>query len=134
LLRVFGAKVSSTCNIYPGAEIWAPWNIQIGEVVGIADRAVLYSQARIEIADHVTISQEAYLCTGSHDYNSPQFTLWTAPIIIGRNSWVAARAFVHPGVCIGQNAVIGACAVVTRDVADGAIVAGNPAKVIRIRK
>lgn len=133
LLRLFGAKVSSTAHIYPRVIIWAPWNLEIGELVGVADDVVLYTQARITLADHVTVSQEAFLCTGSHDYSVPQFPLWTAPITIKQNAWVAARAFIHPGVLVGENAVVGACAVVTRNVPAGAVVAGNPASVVKYR-
>jgi putative colanic acid biosynthesis acetyltransferase WcaF len=130
LLRTFGAKIAGSARVYPGAKIWAPWNLVIGESVGVADGATLYSQDVITLGDYVTVSQEAYLCTGSHDYNQLSMPLWTAPISVGRNSWVAARAFVHPGVNVGDDAVVGACAVVTKDVAPRAIVAGNPARVV----
>ncbi len=133
LLRVFGAKVSGTAHIYPAARIWAPWNLEVGEVVGVADGVVVYNQGKIILEDYVTISQEAFLCTGSHDYTRPNLPLWTAPITVRKNAWVAARAFIHPGVTIGRDAVVGACAVVTRDVGDGCIVAGNPATVIKRR-
>lgn len=133
LLRLFGASVSSTAHIYPGARIWAPWNLRIGLLVGIADDAVLYSQGEIVLEDYVTVSQEAYLCTGSHDYRVDGFPLWTARIHIKRNAWVAARAFIHPGVSVGEHAIVGACAVVTKNVPDGAVVSGNPAIIIRIR-
>jgi putative colanic acid biosynthesis acetyltransferase WcaF len=55
------------------------------------------------------------------------------PIIIKDQSWVAARAFVGPGVTIGEGAVVGACAVVTKDVEPWTVVAGNPAKFIKNR-
>lgn len=133
LLRLFGAKISGTAHVYPCAVIWAPWNLEIGESVGIADDAVLYSQDKITLEDCVTVSQEAYLCTGSHDYRRDGFPLWTAKIWVKRNAWVAARAFIHPGVTVGENAVVGACAVVTRDVPPGAIMAGNPAVAVKFR-
>jgi putative colanic acid biosynthesis acetyltransferase WcaF len=133
LLRMFGANVAATAKIYPGVKIWAPWNLRIGEVVGIADGVTLYSQAAIILEDHVTVSQEAYLCTGSHDYRSASFPLWTAPIHVKRNVWIAARAFIHPGTTISEDAVVGACAVVTDDVPAGAIVSGNPAVIRKFR-
>jgi putative colanic acid biosynthesis acetyltransferase WcaF len=133
LLRGFGAKISTTAHIYPRVVIWAPWNLEIGELVGVADGANLYSQAKIILEDYVTVSQESYLCTGSHDYRKTDFPLWTAPIRIKRNAWVAARAFIHPGVTVGENAVVGACAVVTHDIPDRAIAAGNPAVIIKFQ-
>lgn len=133
LLRVFGAAVGPGSRIYPGVKIWAPWNLKIGRVVGVADGATLYSQGEIILEDYVTISQEAYICTGTHDYRIANFPLVTKPVIVRRNAWVAARAFVHPGVTIGAGAVVGACAVVTKDVLANEIVAGNPAKVVKLK-
>lgn len=61
------------------------------------------------------ISQGTHICAGTHDYESTGFPLVTAPIQIGDYAWVAAEAFVHPGVTIGEGAVIGARSVVTKD-------------------
>jgi putative colanic acid biosynthesis acetyltransferase WcaF len=131
VLRAFGAEIDHTARIYPGARIWAPWNLSVGKMVGVGDGADLYSQGRIRLDDFAVISQEACLCTATHDYRRPEFPLVTAPIVVGRRAWVAARAFVHPGVTIGEQSVVGACAVVISDVAPFTIVAGNPARVIK---
>lgn len=133
ILRSFGAKVGSGVHVYPNVRIWAPWNLELGNSVGVADGVELYTQGKIVLGNRVTVSQQAYLCTGSHDYQKDGFPLWTAPIQVGENSWIAARAFIHPGVTIGANAIVGACAVVTRDVPAGTIVAGNPAKFVKTR-
>jgi len=93
----------------------------------LGDRAHAYSLDKIEIHENATVAQEAYLCTGTHDFYSPALPLLTAPITVRAGAFVGARAFVLPGVTIGEGAVIGACGVVPKDVSAGHIVAGNPA-------
>lgn len=80
------------------------------------------------------ISQGAYLCAGTHDYNSPDFTLVVRPIDIGERAWICARAIVGPGVTVGAYAVLGAGSVTFSDLAPGMVYAGNPAKAIKQRK
>jgi putative colanic acid biosynthesis acetyltransferase WcaF len=87
----------------------------------------------IEIGPRATIAQEAYLSTGTHDFARPEIPLVTAKIIIGEDAFIGARAFVMPGVAIGPRSVIGACSVVTKDVASDVIAAGNPCKVLGMR-
>jgi putative colanic acid biosynthesis acetyltransferase WcaF len=80
------------------------------------------------------VSQYAFLCCASHDISSPIMDLTHRPITIGPQSWVAARAFVGPGVVVGEGAVVGACAVVMKDVPPWTVVAGNPARTIGMRE
>lgn len=133
LLRLFGAKVGRGAHVYAGAKIWAPWNVDIGEETGVADGATLYSQGKITLGRRVVISQGAHLCAGTHDYEKPGFPLVTAPITVGDEAWIAAEAFVHPGVTIGEGAVIGARAVVTRSQPAWMVCAGNPARPLKPR-
>ena len=77
-----------------------------------------------------TIAQEAYLCTGTHNFKDPSLQLITKPITIGKNSSIGARAMILPGVSIGSRAIVGAMSVVIKDVPDYQTVAGNPAKKI----
>jgi putative colanic acid biosynthesis acetyltransferase WcaF len=81
----------------------------------------------------VTVSQYAFLCTATHDYEDPDFSLIMKPIDVGDYAWIGARAFVGPGVSIGEGAVVGATASVYRDVPEWTVVGGNPAKVIKQR-
>lgn len=134
VLRCFGAKLGRACHIYSAAEIWAPWNLVCGDEVGVADGAILYNQAEIRLGNGVVISQRAHLCTGTHDYNSRGFELAARPITIGRDAWICAEAFVHPGVTIGQGAVIGARAVVTRDMPEWTVCAGHPCAPLKARE
>ena len=93
----------------------------------------MYNKDLIVIGDDSVISQGTYLCTASHDISSKMLPLNTAPIIIGKNVWVAADAFVGMGVTIGEGAVVGARAAVFKDVEPWTVVGGNPAKFIKNR-
>lgn len=127
LLRLFGATVGPGCHVYPGARIWAPWNVRLGRNVGIADGAILYSMDVMEIGDFAVISQGAHLCGGTHDYNSATFQLIVKPIRIGSYAWVCAEAFVHPGVCVAEGVVLGARAVAAKDLAEPwSVYSGHP--------
>ena len=134
LLTLFGARIAKGCHIYPGVRIWAPWNLTCGEECGVGDGAILYSQAQITLGRRVVISQGAHLCTGTHDYESEGFELFAKPITIGDHAWLAAECFVHPGVTVGEGAVVGARSVVTCDVPAWMVCAGHPCKPIKGRK
>ncbi|MCD0486857.1 WcaF family extracellular polysaccharide biosynthesis acetyltransferase [Pedobacter sp. MC2016-14] len=133
LLRLFGANVGNGVHVYPGVKIWAPWNLELHDECGIGSGANLYSQGKITIGRRAVVSQGAYLCAGTHDYTKQGFPLLTAPITIGEQVWIAAEAFVHPGVTIGDGAVIGARSVVIRDMPSWMVCAGNPAKPLKER-
>ncbi|MEM6691382.1 MAG: putative colanic acid biosynthesis acetyltransferase [Planctomycetota bacterium] len=134
LLRCFGAKVGKGVRVYPGVRIWAPWNLDLRDQAGIASGAILYSQGLITIGKRSVISQGAHLCAGTHDFDSPGFPLVTKPIAVGDEAWIAAEAFVHPGVTIGKGCVVGARSVVVKDLPSWAICSGFPAKVLRERR
>jgi putative colanic acid biosynthesis acetyltransferase WcaF len=89
-----------------------------------------YCVDQVVLGDDAVISQRAFLCTATHDYREPGFRLMTGPVIIGENAWVGAEAYIGPGVTFGSGAVAGARAVVVRDVPPGAVVVGNPARLI----
>jgi putative colanic acid biosynthesis acetyltransferase WcaF len=133
LLRSFGAKIGKGANVLPSCKVWAPWNLTMGDFSCLSEDVDCYSVDAITIGDHVVISQGSFLCCASHDISSPIMALTSKPVVIGDNAWVAARAFVAPGVNLGEGSVVGACAVVTEDVAPWSVVGGNPAKFIKKR-
>ncbi len=133
LLRCFGAKVGKGVHVYPGVTIWAPWNLELHDECGIGSGAILYSQGKITIGKRTTISQGSHICAGTHDYTISGFPLVTAPITILDNAWVAAEAFIHPGVTIGEGTVIGARSVVTKDMPAWMVCAGHPCKPLKER-
>ena len=87
-----------------------------------------YNVATVSIDQDAIVSQRAHLCTASHDFDDPGFALIAAPIQVEANAWVCAEAFIGPGVTVERGAVVGARSVVTRDVAEMVVVAGNPAR------
>ena len=108
LLRLFGAKVGKQVVIRPSARFHYPWKIAIGDYSWIGSGVELYSLDEIHIGEHCVISQNSYLCTGSHNVSDPAFGLLTAPITLENGVWVATDCFVGPGVVIGANSVVGA--------------------------
>ena len=133
LLRAFGAKVGRGVHVYPKVKIWAPWNLELADECGIANGAILYSMGKIKLGKRVVLSQGAHLCAGTHDYTKQGFPLVTMPIQIGDYAWVAAEAFVHPGVTLGEGCVIGARSVVTKNMPEWTVCAGNPCQPIKKR-
>jgi putative colanic acid biosynthesis acetyltransferase WcaF len=133
LLRLFGARIGPNARISPTVRIWAPWNLSVGQDASVAYDADLYCVAPIEIGDYATVSQYAHLCAATHDITDPHMRLVSAPIRIESQAWVCAGAFVGPGCTIHEGAVVGARAVVTRDVSEWTVVAGNPAMFVKRR-
>lgn len=133
LLRAFGAKVGNGSRISPSARIWAPWNLVMGDYSVLAEGVDCYSMDKIVIGSKVAVSQRSYLCTGSHDIDSLRRPLITKPIVIQDHVWICAESFVGPGVSIGEGAVVGARAVVVRDIPAWSVVGGNPARYIKKR-
>jgi len=113
--------------------VWAPWNLTMHAGACLAERVDCYCVDRVEVGENATVSIRSFLCTASHDIRDPGRALVTAPISIGSDAFVFAEAFIGPNVTIGQGAVLGARAVVVRDVAAWTVVAGNPARPVAQR-
>lgn len=133
LLRLFGAKIAKTANIYTSAKVFMPWNLEMKDHACLASGVDCYNAAPIIIGVDATVSQRAYLCTASHNISSSRHEQIEKPIIIKDRAWVAAEAFVGPGVTIGEGAVVGARAAVFKDVEPWTVVGGNPAQFIKKR-
>lgn len=122
ILRLFGGNIGTGVIIRKNVRVHWPWKLSIGDHSWIGEDAWLLNLEPIRIESDVCVSQGALLCTGSHDATSPSFEFDNAPIMISKGAWVAARATVLRGVVVGPRSVVGATALVTRDVPAGAVV------------
>jgi putative colanic acid biosynthesis acetyltransferase WcaF len=134
VLRCFGAKIGAHVNTYPSTQIYFPWNLSVKDWSAIGEDALIYNLGPVTLGEKVTISHRAHLCAGTHDYTQPDMPLLKPPIVVGDQAWICADAFVGPDVTVGEGAVVGARAVVTKDVEPWTVVAGNPAREIRKRE
>ena len=119
--------------VHSTTKILHPWLFEMGDWSNLSSNVVVYNLGPVKIGHHTVVSQDAYLCAGTHDYTVPTLPLRREPITIGSGVWVAAGAFIGPGVTVGDNTVVGARAVVMKDVPGNVVVAGNPAKVLKSR-
>jgi putative colanic acid biosynthesis acetyltransferase WcaF len=134
LLRTFGAEVHPSAKVYSSARVWCPSNLVMGPLASLAPGVICYCMDRIEIGAGAVISQRAHLCAGGHEIDDPDFQLIARPIKIGADAWIAAEAFVGPGVTVGDGAVLGARGVTVKNLEPWTVYAGNPARPIRSRK
>lgn len=134
LLRLMGAEIGRLCRIYRSVRIYAPWNLVLGDKVCIGPNVNIYNKGHVMIESNVIISQDSYICTASHDISSPIMALIVKPVHIANKVWIAAKVSVLPGVTIGDGGVVGACAVVAKDVPPWSVAVGNPARVVGKRE
>jgi len=132
-LKLFGANVGELSGTRSTTRIVHPWLLTLDNYTMLGDGVTVYNLGQVTIGEHSVVSQNVHLCAGTHDYTKPDLPLIRSSITIGRGVWVCADAFIGPGVTIGDNAIVGARAVVIKDVPPGVVVAGNPAQVIKPR-
>lgn len=126
VLRLFGARVGRGARVHGSVRIWLPANLELGEHCLIGPGVRLYNQGRIVIGARSVISQGAHICASSHDIADPHFQLVLRPIRIGADAWVAAEAFIGPGVTVGDRAVVGARAALFEDAGAGGVYLTGP--------
>lgn len=134
LLKLFGAKVHKSAHVYGSVTIWYPQNLIMEAHACLAPRVNCYNMSIIHLGENSIVSQDAILCGGTHDIKDPLFQLITKPIYIGKGAWVAANAFIGPGVTIADDSVIGACGVVFKNTIEKGVYIGNPAQLIKMRE
>lgn len=140
-LRYFCAKLlldkcGKNVNIEKGAVFSS--KVTIGNNSGIGIRAAIHGPCNI--GDDVMMGPDCVIYVRNHCFDRTDVPMWRQgfyedePVTIGNDVWIGGRVTILPGVKIGKGAIIGANAVVTKDVPDYAIVGGNPARVLRMRK
>jgi len=135
LLRLFGADIPEPSHvvIFASARIFFPWKLHLAPRSMIGREVIIYNLAPVTLQRGANLSQRVHLCAGSHDFLQWSMPLTTAPIVVGANAWIAAEAFVGPGVSIGELAVIGARSVVVKDQPARMICAGHPCRPLKPR-
>ena len=131
---MFGAKIGKHCRVYGGTRVWIPDNLIMGDDCWLDNDTRIYNVDKIALGSNCVVSAGAFLCTASHDISSASFELITKPIALKDGAWCSSNALILPGVTIGEGAVVGAGAVVVKDVEPWAVVAGNPARFVKKRE
>jgi putative colanic acid biosynthesis acetyltransferase WcaF len=133
LLRCFGAKIGKGVYLKPRVNIHLPWKLKIGDYTWLGEEVFILNLEPVEIGRHCCLSQRAFICTGNHDYTKIEMPYQNRPIVIADGVWVGAQVFVGPGVRVNTDCVLAAGSVVTKDMPEGMICAGNPCQSIRHR-
>lgn len=134
VVRQFGGRIGQQNHIYPDCTIWAPWLLETGNVVTIGPRVEVYNPGGICLGHHVILSQGAFICGATHDYDSPDFTYIKKKIVMEPYVWICANATVLPGVHCREGSVLGAATVTARHLDAWTVYAGNPARPVKKRK
>lgn len=134
ILKLFGAKITWSSKVYPSAKIFKPWLLEMGQNSCLGRNVDCYNYDKIKIDSNSIISQNTFLCTASHNYNSKKFELMIDQIIIKKNVWVAANCFIGPGVTMNDNSVLLAMSNLTTDTKKNYVYTGNPAKTKKMRR
>ncbi len=133
-LTLFIGGMGKGCFIMRNVDIRKPRNIKLGKNVVVNKRTMLDGRGGLLlVGDNTDIAQEVNIWTLTHDINDPNHCTVGKSVRIEEYCWIGARATILPGITIGKGAVVGTCAVVTKDVPPMTVVAGNPAKIIGIR-
>ncbi len=105
--------------------------LALGNNIIINKGVTILSAGRVEIGDNVLMAPDVKIATVNHDLRDRMNLYHFGKVTIQENAWICIGAIICPGVTIGKNAVVAAGAVVTTDVPDNAMVAGNPARIIK---
>ena len=134
LLRLFGAAMGPNCHFYPASKVHSPWNLFCADQVTAGDGVEIYNPAPVSLGSHAILSQGAYLCGATHDFDDPAFPLLAYTMAVGAYAWVCARASVAPGINLAEGAVLGMGSVATRDLESWKVYAGVPAVFVKERR
>lgn len=118
VLKLFGAQVGKGLVIHPNVRIKYPWKLTVGNDCWIGREVWIDNLDEVTLESDVCLSQQSYLCTGSHDHYSPTFELKTGPIVIEHGAWICCRATVLGHSRVPRLAVVPANTVFSNHKAD----------------
>jgi putative colanic acid biosynthesis acetyltransferase WcaF len=133
LLRLFGARIGMRVVIKPGVTVKYPWHLDVADDCWIGENCWIDNLTTVQLGSSACLSQGAYLCTGNHDWGDPSFGLKVAPIRLMAGAWAGAKCILTPGTILGEGAIAAAGSVVTGQIPDYQIYAGNPAVFVKHR-
>lgn len=133
VLAIFGADIHKSAKIRRTARIDCPWNLTMGELSALGDHAYILARAPVRVGSSCTLSQYTKILTRAHDPLDPDYEIYTAPVTIHDDAWIAADVVVMPGVTVGEGVVVGARSFVDRSIEPWKIAAGEPATPRRAR-
>lgn len=132
LAQLTGRPVDETVTLFPPFNADFGKNIILGKRIFINAGCKFQDQGGVTIGDDSLIGHNVVIATLNHDLDpARRADMHPAPVVIGRNVWIGSNVTVLPGVTIGENAVVAAASVVTKDVPANTIVVGSPARVVR---
>lgn len=139
IVRSVGGKIGKRCTIYPDVWIFPGKGLNIGNDVDLALGVIITTNGGVFIGDRVLIGYRAQILSANHRIPENRKSIFAAghvtkKVSIGDDCWIGANSIILPGVTIGEGAVVAAGSIVTKDIPPFAIVAGIPAKIIRIRQ
>ncbi|MEX2395352.1 MAG: acyltransferase [Actinomycetota bacterium] len=133
LLRREGASVGERVTIGPRVKVLGVKGLVLENGAGVARDALIDARAGLVVGRQAMVGFESLILSWTHRFDNPEVAIrvqgsYGRPVRIGNGAWIGARVIVLPGIDVGDDAIVGAASVVTRSVAAGAIVAGNPAR------
>jgi acetyltransferase-like isoleucine patch superfamily enzyme len=132
MAELTGTAIDASVTVFPPFYSDFGKNISLGKRIFINSGCKFQDQGGVTIGDDCLIGHNTVLATLNHDLSpSRRADMHPAPIVIGRNVWIGSNVTVLPGVTIGNNAVLAAASVVTKDVPENSVVVGSPARVVR---
>ena len=133
LLRRFGARIDGTCFVDRTVVVRCPWNLAVGSATVVHHNVILDCMGSVALGSGSRISQYSHLCTRTHDYRDQAMHVLSQPIVVDDFVWIAADAYVGPGVTIGPRTIVGARSSVLGDLPPDVTAVGEPARAIRSR-
>lgn len=132
LSRIWGQPIDETVRMFPPFHTAFGKLTAVGKGVFINFGCTFLDRGGITLEDDVFVGPQVQIITENHpEQPSVRRNVYTKPVVIKHGAWIGAGAIILPGVTVGENAIVGAGSIVTKDVPDNTIVAGNPARVIR---